>query len=78
MENADYLKRFGKNISLNRQKLSISQRHFSRVCEIDQSYISRIELGIANVTVSTLCKLSLYLKTPVKSLLDLNKYKKLN
>lgn len=75
MSSVDYLKQLGKNVYFFRQNLNISQRHLSLICEIDQRYMSRIELGETNITIKTLYKLSHNLNIPMKILLDLDKYK---
>lgn len=78
MENAEYMRQFGKNIAYHRQKINISRRFFSQICEIDESYVSRIEIGCTNITVKTVYKISQFLQISMKALMRFDRHKKYN
>ena len=56
------LNRLGRNLKKERKKKKLSQEELSFISSIDKNYISKIECGKANISVSTLNKISKALK----------------
>jgi len=54
-------KKFGHNVSVKRKEIGISQEKLARAADIDRTYVSRIEKGSANITISIVERLSLAL-----------------
>lgn len=63
-------KQLGKKIVELRQLSNMSQSDLSYEADIDISTLSRLERGVLNVTLSTLCKISDALKVDIKTLFD--------
>lgn len=61
--------RLGKRIRREREKKNFSQEYLSLLCEIDRTYIARIEEGKANPTIKVLNKISQILKIKLWELL---------
>ena len=61
--------RLGDNIRNARVSLDISQDEMALLCNMDRSYIGRIERGQVNLTVEKLYRLSEVLCVPVDRLL---------
>lgn len=51
----DFAKKLGKNIKMMRVYKDQSQAELSFKSGLDQSYLSRVENGTANVSVNKLC-----------------------
>ena len=64
-----FCKKFGKNITTIRKTLGISQEELAFRANISPSYMSAIERGITDTTLSTAKRLSKGLKTTIKELL---------
>jgi transcriptional regulator with XRE-family HTH domain len=61
--------RLGRCLSKAREQRRLSQENVALLCEIDRTYISRIEKGRANPTVKTLRKIANALKIKLWRLL---------
>lgn len=64
-----FYSRLGRLVSRYREKKNLSQESVAFICEVDRTYISRIEKGKANPTIKTLWKISLALKIKLWQLL---------
>ena len=62
-------KKFGRNITTQRKIMGISQEELAFRANISPSYMSAIERGITDTTLSTAKRLSKGLKTSLKELL---------
>ncbi len=51
------LKKFGETLSSRRKLLSFSQDELAEVLQIDRSYLSQLENGIANPTMDLLYRI---------------------
>ena len=60
---------FGLRIREQRKLKKISQEKLALLCNIDRSYMGRIERGEVNVTIEKLYELAKALDIPVKNLL---------
>lgn len=58
MGTKEYLEMVGKNVRKYRHLKKISQIKLAQLCELQQSFISDIENGKRNITLSILKKLS--------------------
>lgn len=58
-----FLKHFGKNIARARKSLAVTQKAAASELGISYRYYQSIESGSANITLTTLYRLALFLKT---------------
>lgn len=65
-----FLLLFGKNLETYRKKKKLSYRELAQNCDLDHSYISKIEKGEVNVTLETLLELMKGLNISAKDLFD--------
>ena len=63
-------KKLGKNLKMLRLKRKLSQGELSKRLNVDRAYISNIENGRMNPTLSTLEKIAQALKVSIKELVD--------
>jgi len=63
-------KKLGKNLKMIRLKRKLSQGELSKSLNVDRAYISNIENGRMNPTLSTLEKIAQALKVSIKELVD--------
>lgn len=63
-------KKLGKNLKMLRLKKKLSQGELSKSLNVDRAYISNIENGRMNPTLSTLEKIAQALKVSIKELVD--------
>jgi len=63
-------KKLGKNLKILRLKRKLSQGELSKSLNVDRAYISNIENGRMNPTLSTLEKIAQALKVSIKELVD--------
>ncbi len=64
------LKRFGKNVKIERIKKDLTQEQLAEIMDVSQNYIANIERGKANMSLAKILELSQYLKVNIKYLLD--------
>lgn len=60
---------FGQLVRKHRKEQNISQEKLALLCNIDRSYMGRIERGEVNVTLERLYELANALEVPVGKLL---------
>ena len=60
---------FGLKVRERRKLKKISQEKLALLCNIDRSYMGRIERGEVNVTLEKIYELSVALEVPVNDLL---------
>ena len=63
------VKLLAKNVRRYRKQLGLSQEELAFECEIDKTYISKLERGIANPSLLILTQLAKILKVDVVDLL---------
>lgn len=68
-KNVKELKIIGKNISRIRKERKLTQEDLCGIAEIDRSYLSELENGKMNVTISSLVKIADALDIELKELL---------
>jgi len=68
----DILKRFGKNVKLERIKKDYSQEDFAAILNVTRVYISKIECGEQNMSLKKIAELANALNTNIENLLKFN------
>ncbi len=58
-----------KNVRNLRKEMGLSQEELAFECEIDRTYISKVERGIANPSLLVLFKIANVLKVEIKDLI---------
>lgn len=67
-ETSTYRKILGKNIKKARHRLGLTQGQLAQRCDLYRSYLSRIEGGTANPTLTVLVRLATELHTDICAL----------
>lgn len=70
MNKKELLKRFGKNVKIERIKKDLTQEMLAEIMDVSQNYIASIECGNANMSLAKVLELSNYLKVDISKLLD--------
>lgn len=70
MEKAELLKRFGKNVKIERIKKDLTQEQLAEIMNLSQNYVARVESGRQNMSLGKILELSQFLKTDIKNLLN--------
>jgi transcriptional regulator with XRE-family HTH domain len=66
---AQLLALLAKNVRNLRKEIGLSQEELAFECEIDRTYISKVERGIANPSLLVLFKIANVLKVEIKDLI---------
>lgn len=69
MNKETLLKKFGKNVKLERVKKDLTQEQLAEIMNVSQNYLSSIELGKENMSLAKVLELSQYLGTDIENLL---------
>ena len=72
MEKQELLKRFGKNVKIERIKKDLTQEQLSVKLQVNQNYIACIEQGRQNMSLGKILELADALEIDVESLLKFN------
>jgi transcriptional regulator with XRE-family HTH domain len=64
-----FYERLGEKIYIYRKKRKLSQEELGLLCDVDRTYIARIEEGKANPTIKVVAKISKSLKVRMSKLL---------
>jgi transcriptional regulator with XRE-family HTH domain len=70
MDKQTLLKRFGKNVKIERIKKDLTQEQFAEIMNVSQNYIANIECGKANMSLAKVLELSQFLGVKIEKLLD--------
>jgi transcriptional regulator with XRE-family HTH domain len=57
-QEADFVKKIGRNIRAIREKKGITQKQLADLCDFEKPTMSRIESGGTNITAKTLLKVA--------------------
>lgn len=68
MDKDKLLKKFGQKVKLKRAELKLSQEELAFKCGFDRTYISLVERGLRNTSLSNLSILAEGLNTTISSL----------
>ena len=66
---------FGKKVQMLRKNHNISQEKLSVILKINRNYLSRIETGKSEPTLSIICDIANYFKVDVSSLMGISNNK---
>jgi len=66
----EFLLQFGKRLGEIKKQKGLSYRKIAENCDLDASFISKIEKGTENVTLETILNLSYGLKIQPKEFFD--------
>lgn len=70
MNKKELLKKFGKNVKIERIKKDLTQEMLAEIMDVSQNYIASIECGNANMSLAKVLELSNFLKVDISKLLD--------
>lgn len=70
MNKEQLLKKFGKNVKLERIKKDLTQEKFAEIMDVSQNYVANIECGKVNMSLAKVLELSEFLGVPIERLLD--------
>lgn len=70
MNKNELLKKFGKNVKIERIKKDLTQEMLAEIMDVSQNYIASIECGNANMSLAKVLELSNFLKVGISNLLD--------
>lgn len=62
---------FGKKIQMLRKNKNLSQEKLATILNIDRHYLSRIENGKSEPSLSVLCNMAKYFKVNITTLIDM-------
>ena len=74
MDKKELLKRFGKNVKIERIKQELTQEQLAEIMRVSQNYVANIECGKANMSLAKVLELSKHLKVNIKNLLTFDEY----
>ncbi len=72
MDKNELLKKFGKNVKIERIKKDLTQEQLAEILDVSQNYIACIESGKQNMSLGKILELSIALNTNIEKLLDFN------
>ena len=67
MENINILARIGQTIRTHRLEKGWSQEKLAEVSRIDRSFLGKVERGVVNVSILTLCDIAKALNINLKT-----------
>ena len=70
MNRESLLKKFGKNVKIERIRKDLTQEHLAEKMNVSQKYISIIEGRKANMSLVKILELSQFLETDIENLLN--------
>lgn len=72
MDKKNLLKKFGKNVKIERIKQDLTQEKLAEIMDVSQNYIANIECGKANMSLAKILELANHLKINIEKLLVFN------
>ena len=72
MDKQTLLKKFGKNVKLERIKKDLTQEQLAEKMDVNQNYISGIETGRENMSLGKILELADFIGTDIQNLLIFN------
>jgi len=70
MDKTTLLKKFGKNVKIERIKKDLTQEQLAEIMNVSQNYIANIERGKANMSLVKLYELANFLNVKLEKLLN--------
>ena len=69
MDKTSLLKRFGKNVKIERIKKELTQEKFDEILDVNPNYIACIECGRQNMSLGKILELANALEVDIEKLL---------
>ncbi len=70
MNTKELLKKFGKNVKIERVRKDLTQDQLAEIMDVSQNYVSKIESGLQNMSLGKVLELSEYLDVDIETLLN--------
>lgn len=70
MNKTELLKKFGKNVKIERIKKDLTQEKLAEIMNVSQNYIASIECGKANMSLAKVMELANSLNVKIEKLLN--------
>ena len=70
MDKKELLKKFGKNVKIERIKKDLTQEKLAEIMDVSQNYIACIETGKQNMSLGKILELASAIDTKIKNLLN--------
>lgn len=70
MDKQNLLKKFGKNVKIERIKQDLTQEQLAEKMNVSQNYVANIECGKANMSLGKILELSEFLNVDINLLLE--------
>ncbi len=70
MDKKELLKKFGKNVKIERIKKDLTQEQLAEIMNVSQNYVANIECGKANMSLGKVLELADYLGVDINFLLE--------
>ena len=64
------LKKFGKNVKIERIKKDLTQEQLAEIMNVSQNYVANIECGKANMSLGKILELSNFMGVNINNLLS--------
>lgn len=72
MDKKSLLKRFGKNVKIERIKKDMTQEQFAEILDVNPNYVACIECGRQNMSLGKILELADALRVDIETLLKFN------
>ena len=72
MNKQELLKKFGKNVKIERIKQDMTQEQLANIMNVSQNYVANIECGKANMSLGKILELAGYMNISISQLLLFN------
>lgn len=72
MNKQELLKKFGKNVKIERIKKDLTQEKFAEILDVNTNYIACIECGRQNMSLGKILELANALEVDIETLLKFN------
>ena len=70
MNKTELLKKFGKNVKIERIKKDLTQEKLAEIMNVSQNYIASIECGKANMSLAKVMELANSLNVKIEKLIN--------
>ncbi|MEI8128046.1 MAG: helix-turn-helix transcriptional regulator [bacterium] len=70
MDKKELLKKFGKNVKIERVKKDLTQEELAEIMNVSQNYIACIETGRENMSLAKVLELANFLQIDINILLS--------
>lgn len=70
MNKDELLKKFGKNVKIERIKKDLTREQLSEIMDVSVNYLSGVECGKANMSLGKVLELAQFLGTDIENLLN--------